>query len=75
MKDLINFLIAAVLFITLAYFAVEALEREEFVEQAKASKRYEEMRYYGRHIPVWSNDGAEVSTGMNYYIHKKERGR
>jgi hypothetical protein len=47
MKTLTTWLIMGIMMAVLAYCFVDALEREEFVSQAKAAKRFEALNAQG----------------------------
>jgi len=74
-KEALAFITIAVVTCALAFLFVEALEREEFIHQAKQAKRYEELNYQGRHLPTWGADGPAYSTGHQYWVNRKEMNR
>jgi len=54
--------------------AVIAFEKEEFVDQAKQGKRFEQIQGQ-RKLPTWGADGPAYSSGHEYYRERKERNR
>ena len=52
MKTITTFIIMMIMMFVLAYCFVDALEREEFVAQAKAAKRFELLQNQGPAAPT-----------------------
>jgi len=73
-RAIVQGIIVAVIAFCLAYLFVKALEKEEFVDQAKQGKRFEQIQGQ-RKLPTWGADGPAYSSGHEYYRERKERNR